>query len=83
MSSKTSTLITWNKDRRVDDGIMRHPDDSMAWNSLDEHYPLFIVKPHNIRLGFDSDGFQPFRNSKTTHKIWLVVLLIIYHLGCV
>ncbi|KAK6786270.1 hypothetical protein RDI58_014795 [Solanum bulbocastanum] len=30
MSTKTSTLMTWHKDERVDDGIMRHPADSMA-----------------------------------------------------
>ncbi|XP_060210553.1 uncharacterized protein LOC132637491 [Lycium barbarum] len=30
MCSKTSPLISWHHDKRVDDGIMRHPADSMA-----------------------------------------------------
>jgi len=34
MSTKTSTLMTWHKDKRVDDGIMRHPADSMALKSI-------------------------------------------------
>nr|XP_016451210.1 PREDICTED: uncharacterized protein LOC107775916 [Nicotiana tabacum]XP_016451216.1 PREDICTED: uncharacterized protein LOC107775916 [Nicotiana tabacum]XP_016451223.1 PREDICTED: uncharacterized protein LOC107775916 [Nicotiana tabacum] len=30
MSAKTSSLMTWHHDKRVDDGTMRHPADSMA-----------------------------------------------------
>ncbi|WMV45257.1 hypothetical protein MTR67_038642 [Solanum verrucosum] len=75
MSRKTSTLMTWNKDKRVDDGIMRHLADSMAWKSFDELHPSFVAEPRNIRLGLASDGFQPFRNSKTSHSIWPVVLI--------
>ncbi|WMV10036.1 hypothetical protein MTR67_003421 [Solanum verrucosum] len=75
MSTKTSTLMTWHKDKRVDDGIMRHPADSMAWKSFDELHPSFAAEPRNVRLGLASDGFQPFRNSKTSHSIWPVVLI--------
>ncbi|XP_015168116.1 uncharacterized protein [Solanum tuberosum] len=75
MSTKTSSLMTWHNDKRVDDGIMRHPADSMAWKSFDELHPSFAVEPRNVRLGLASDGFQPFRNSKTSHSIWPVVLI--------
>ncbi|XP_019260528.1 PREDICTED: uncharacterized protein LOC109238508 [Nicotiana attenuata] len=75
MSTKTSTLMTWHKDKRVDDGIMRHPADSMAWKSFDELHPSFASEPRNVRLGLASDGFQPFRNSKTSYRIWPVVLI--------
>ncbi|WMV38457.1 hypothetical protein MTR67_031842 [Solanum verrucosum] len=54
---------------------MRHPADSMAWKSFDELHPSFAVDPRNVRLGLASDGFQPFRNSKTSHSIWPVVLI--------
>ncbi|KAK6791487.1 hypothetical protein RDI58_010568 [Solanum bulbocastanum] len=60
MSTKTSTLMTWQKDERVDDGIMSHPADLMAWKSFDELHPSFAVDPHNVQLGLVSDGFQPF-----------------------
>ncbi|KAK6793982.1 hypothetical protein RDI58_007435 [Solanum bulbocastanum] len=45
MSTKTSTLMTWHKDKRVGDGIMRHLTDSMAWKSFDELHPSFAVEP--------------------------------------
>ncbi|XP_015162178.1 uncharacterized protein [Solanum tuberosum] len=43
--------------------------------SFDELHPSFAVDPRNVRLGLTSDGFQPFRNSKTSHSIWPVVLI--------
>jgi len=61
--------MRWHHDKRVDDGIMRHPADSMAWKSFDELHPSFAVEPRNVRLGLASDGFQPFRNSKTSYSI--------------
>ncbi|XP_015168561.1 uncharacterized protein [Solanum tuberosum] len=76
MSTKTSSLMTRHKDERTNDGIMRHSADSMAWKSFDELHPSFAIEPHNVRLGLASDGFQPFHNSKTSHSIWYVVLII-------
>ena len=75
MSTKTSSLMTWHKDESVNDGIMRHPVDSMAWKSFDEIHPSFELNPRNVLLGLASDGFQPFRISKTLHRIWPVVLI--------
>ncbi|WMV31114.1 hypothetical protein MTR67_024499 [Solanum verrucosum] len=75
MSTKTSSLMTWHKDERTNDGIMRHPADSMAWKSFDDLHPSFAIEPRNVRLGLASDGFQPFRNSKISHSIWPVVLI--------
>nr|XP_009786859.1 PREDICTED: uncharacterized protein LOC104234908 [Nicotiana sylvestris] len=75
MSSKISTLMGWHHDKRVDDGIMRHPADSIAWKTFDELYQSFASEPRNVRLGLASDGFQPFGNSKTPCSIWLVVLI--------
>ncbi|XP_052185250.1 uncharacterized protein LOC127796886 [Diospyros lotus] len=36
---------------------------------------LFMSKPHNVRLGLASDGFQPFAHSKTSYSIWPVFLI--------
>ncbi|WMV33821.1 hypothetical protein MTR67_027206 [Solanum verrucosum] len=33
------------------------------------------AEPRNVRLGLASDGFQPFRNAKTSYSIWPVVLI--------
>ncbi|WMV18929.1 hypothetical protein MTR67_012314 [Solanum verrucosum] len=58
MSSKTSSLMRWHHDERVDDGIMRHPVDSVAWKRLDELHPSFGIEPCNVRLGLASDGWS-------------------------
>ncbi|XP_009601698.1 uncharacterized protein [Nicotiana tomentosiformis] len=82
MSSKTSSLMTWHHDKRVDDGIMRHPADSIAWKIFDELHQSFAAEPRNVRLELASDGFQPFRNSKIPYVFGLWYLfLIIYHIG--
>ena len=67
--------MTWHKDERVDDEIMRHLAYSMAWKSFDELHPSFALDPRNVRLGLASDGFQPFKNLKTPYTISHVVLI--------
>ncbi|XP_049345089.1 uncharacterized protein LOC125809514 [Solanum verrucosum] len=58
-------MLYWKEDSQLD-----------SWKkSFDEIHPSFAVEPHNVRLGLASDGFQPFRNSKTSHSIWHVVLI--------
>ncbi|XP_058009289.1 uncharacterized protein LOC131183161 [Hevea brasiliensis] len=68
MSTKTASLMRWHKDKRVDDGVMRHPADSMAWISFDKLHPNFASDSRNVRLGLASDGFQPFANSKMPYS---------------
>ncbi|XP_075097586.1 uncharacterized protein LOC107787862 [Nicotiana tabacum] len=75
MSSKISSLMTWNHEKRVDDGMMRHSADSMAWKKFDELHQSFAAEPRNVRLGLASDGFQPFGSSRTPYNIWPVVLI--------
>ncbi|WMV58016.1 hypothetical protein MTR67_051401, partial [Solanum verrucosum] len=48
MCSKTSPLMSWHHDKRVDDGVMRHPADSMAWKKFDELHPSFVAEPRNV-----------------------------------
>lgn len=54
---------------------MRQLADSVAWEKLDELHTSFASEPRNVRLGLASDGFQPFRSSKTPYSIWPVVLI--------
>ena len=84
MSNKTTSLMRWHEEGRTKDGIMRHPADSLAWQSFDEQHPKFAKDSNNVRLGLASDGFNPFRTMTISYSIWSVVLIpIIYHLGCV
>ncbi|XP_052197326.1 uncharacterized protein LOC127804495 [Diospyros lotus] len=75
MSSKIASFMRWHHDKRVDDGVMRHPADSLQWKSFDEMHENFASEPRNVRLGLASDGFQPFAHSKTSYSIWAVFLI--------
>ncbi|XP_049397294.1 uncharacterized protein LOC125861439 [Solanum stenotomum] len=64
-------------DACTNDCMLYWKDDSLldSCKSFDELHPSFAVEPRNVRLGLASDGFQPFRNSKTSRSIWPVVLI--------
>ncbi|XP_007226196.2 uncharacterized protein LOC18791599 [Prunus persica] len=68
MSEHTAGHMRWHKNKRVDDeGVMRHPADSIAWKEFDKMYPEFAEEPRNIRLGLATDGFNPFGNMSTSY----------------
>ncbi|XP_048502675.1 uncharacterized protein LOC109135778 [Beta vulgaris subsp. vulgaris] len=59
MSSRIAKHMRWHNERRVDEDILRHPADSMAWKHLDDLYPEFKADARNVRLGLSCDGFNP------------------------
>ncbi|KAG8473030.1 hypothetical protein CXB51_034950 [Gossypium anomalum] len=75
MSSKTAESMTWHNDQRTDDGLLRHPADSLAWKSFDSKFPSFASDPQNVRLGLAADGFNPFKIMSTSYSTWPVVLV--------
>ncbi|XP_044503419.1 uncharacterized protein LOC123224000 [Mangifera indica] len=75
ISSKIASFMRWHHEKRVDDGVMRHPADSLQWKSFDEMHNVFASEPHNVRLGLASDNFQPFAHSKISYSIWPVFLI--------
>ena len=82
MSRKTAKDMRWHKDERVDDGVMRHPADSITWKSFDEEFSQFAGDARNVRFGLACDGFQPFKDSQ--RSIWPIVLIPYNRLlGCV
>ncbi|KAG8489399.1 hypothetical protein CXB51_017849 [Gossypium anomalum] len=76
MSSKTAESMTWHNDQRTDDGLLRHPADSLAWKSFDSKFPSFASDPRNVRLGLAADGFNPFKIMSTSYSTWPVVLVL-------
>ncbi|KAM3289273.1 hypothetical protein P3S67_017560 [Capsicum chacoense] len=74
MAKETAKKMGWHKEENIEDGIMRHPSDSIEWKSLDERYPTFSTKLRNVRLGLASDRFQPNGNMSSNYSIWPVVL---------
>ena len=71
MSSKTSSLMRWHHNKRKKHGIMRHPANSLTWESFDELHQEFASDPCNVIFGFASDGL----NSKNSYSIWPVILI--------
>ncbi|XP_075084162.1 uncharacterized protein LOC142167856 [Nicotiana tabacum] len=74
MARKTAKTMWWHKEENIDDGVLRHPSDSIAWKSFDTQHPTFLAELRNVRLGLASDGFQPYGNMSSNHSIWPVVL---------
>ncbi|XP_058776589.1 uncharacterized protein LOC131650901 [Vicia villosa] len=60
MSKQIAQDMKWHKNKRIDDGILRHPADSLTWKRFDDQHKFFSTDAHNIRLGLASDGFNPF-----------------------
>ncbi|XP_028758731.1 uncharacterized protein LOC114717701 [Neltuma alba] len=75
MARDTAKEMRWHKEKHTNDGVLRHPADSLVWQHFDQQYPSFSIDPRSVRLGLASDGFQPFGNMSANHSIWPVVLV--------
>ena len=69
MSGQRAKDMRWYIDKRVDNGIMRHPVDNEKWKEFDFKHPDFALKPRNIRLGLATDGFNPFGNMNNNYSM--------------
>ncbi|XP_071728182.1 uncharacterized protein [Rutidosis leptorrhynchoides] len=67
--------MRWHQGSRMKDGLLRHPADSPAWKTFDHQSREFAKEPRNVRLGLESDGFNPFGNMSVSHSTWPVVLI--------
>ncbi|KAK9143030.1 hypothetical protein Syun_012430 [Stephania yunnanensis] len=67
----------WHKEKQVDnEGVTRHPADSVVWKQFDSLYPWFAKDPRNIRLGLTTDGFNPFGSIGNSYSMWPIVLML-------
>ena len=57
MSSHIALYMRWHKEKRVNDGIMRHLAYSLIWKKFDELHKDFGDDARNVRLGLTTDGF--------------------------
>ncbi|KAF7150380.1 hypothetical protein RHSIM_Rhsim02G0158700 [Rhododendron simsii] len=75
-SRKIAEDMTWHKDKRVEEeGVMRHPADSLTWKDFDQKHESFASDPRNVRLGLASDGFNPYGNMSNSYSVWPVILV--------
>ncbi|KAH7862298.1 hypothetical protein Vadar_002621 [Vaccinium darrowii] len=72
---KTAPDMTRHKDKRVDDGELRHPADGQEWKEFDERFPDFAADARNVRLGMATDGFNPFGNMSQSYSMWPVFMV--------
>ena len=75
MTKHIAPDMRWHKEGRVNDRVLRHPTDFMAWKRLDELHPWFASNSRNVRLGLGSDGFNPFGVMSTSHSTWPIMLV--------
>ena len=74
-SPETSEQLRWHSSHKSDDGKLRHPVDSTQWATIDRMYHSFASDPRNLRLGFASDGFNPFGDWNCGYSCWSVFLV--------
>lgn len=72
--SEKAEQLRWHDSHKSQDGMMRHPVDSLAWKKIDSKWPSFANDPRNLRLGLSSDGFNPFGDLSSRYSCWPVIL---------
>ncbi|KAL5562732.1 hypothetical protein UlMin_032479 [Ulmus minor] len=72
--------LTWHADRRINDGMLRHPADTPQWKTIDRLYLEFSRDARNLRLGLSTDGMNPHGLQSSSHSTW-PVLLVNYNLS--
>ena len=74
--TEMSELLRWHSTHKSQDGKMRHPVDSLGWETINKRWPHFALDPRNIRLGLATDGFNPFKDLSSRYSCWPVILTI-------
>ncbi|XP_073121628.1 uncharacterized protein [Henckelia pumila] len=67
--------LIWHADHKSQDHMMRHPVDSVAWDTINHKWPDFASDPRNLRLGLATDGFNPFGDLSSRYSCWPVILV--------
>ncbi|CAM8944143.1 unnamed protein product [Rhodiola kirilowii] len=62
--------MRWHGERKVEEGLIRHPADSEAWHDFDKKFPDFSRDNRNVRLGLATDGFNLFGAATLSHSTW-------------
>ena len=72
-------LVRWHATERRNDGMLRHPADSIEWRNIDRKHKDFAADPRNMRICLCTDGMNPFGDMSSTHSTW-PVLIVNYNL---
>jgi hypothetical protein len=75
-STKTASHMRWHKEKRSEEGVLRHPADGLAWKHFDDCHPDFANESRNVRLGLCFDGFTPFIQAYASpYSCWPVIVV--------
>lgn len=67
--------MTWHKEHRSDDGVMRLVVNSPAVAHIEETWPEFARDPRHVRFGLATDGISPYSIKSSTYSTWPVALM--------
>src|SRR5512141_93473 len=67
-------LVRWHAMERRNDGMLRHPADSIEWRNIDRKHKDFAANPRNMRICLCTDGMNPFGDMSSTHSTWPVLI---------
>ena len=52
--------MRWHAEHLVEDDVMQHPFDYIAWKHFNDVHLDFSIEIRNVKLSLCTDGFQPF-----------------------
>ena len=67
--------MDYHAKNKIEDGILCMPADGFALNNIEEKWPIFKDEPHNVRISFAADGFNPFGEHRSTYSVWHVFVI--------
>ncbi|XP_021314043.1 uncharacterized protein LOC110434408 [Sorghum bicolor] len=69
----TAKLMRSHKESHVARSTkMLHPCHGKAWKQFDDDFPDFAEDARNVRLGFATDGFTPYKLNAASYSCWPV-----------
>ncbi|XP_042413231.1 uncharacterized protein LOC122002205 [Zingiber officinale] len=74
-SEQKAEDLIWHSNHKSHDHMMRHPVDSIAWDTINHKWPAFASDPRNLQLGLATDGFNPFGDLSSRYSCWPVILV--------
>ncbi|XP_042472108.1 uncharacterized protein LOC122054736 [Zingiber officinale] len=74
-SEQKAEDLIWHSNHKSHDHMMRHPVDSIAWDTINHKWPAFASDPRNLWLGLATDGFNPFGDLSSRYSCWPVILV--------
>ncbi|XP_042457144.1 uncharacterized protein LOC122041507 [Zingiber officinale] len=74
-SKEKAEELIWHSNHKSQDHMMRHPVDSVAWDTIEHKWPDFASDPRNLHLSLATDGFNPFGNLSSRYSCWPIILV--------